>query len=58
MNELEALLNDIEKLRQNLYKLINEKNLNLADSEIISASELLNAAITKYIEIIDKKANK
>lgn len=58
MNELESLLNDIERLRGNLYKLINEKNVNLADPDIISASQILNAAITKYIEIVEKKSNK
>ena len=57
MTELEALLNDIEKLRQNLYNLIN-KNSNLEDPEIISASQILNVAITKYNEIVIKKMNK
>lgn len=58
MTELEDLLNDIDKLRENLYNLINEKNVNLADPEIISASEILNTVITKYIEIINRKDNK
>ncbi len=58
MNEINDLLNDIEKLRKNLHDLINEKNVNLADPEIISASQILNAAITKYTEIIEKKASK
>ncbi len=58
MNEINDLLNDIEKLRKNLHDLINEKNVNLADPEIISASQILNAAITKYTEIIAKKASK
>ena len=57
MSEIENLLNDIEKLRKNLYNLINEKNVNLADSEIIAASEMLDVAITKYTEIIEKKTN-
>lgn len=58
MNELENLLNDIEKLRENLHNLINKKNINLTDPDIISASEILNSAITKYIEIIAGKDNK
>jgi CRISPR/Cas system-associated endoribonuclease Cas2 len=58
MTELEYLLEDIEKLRQNLYKLINEKQANLVDAEIISASQMLNAALTKYNEIITKKMEK
>lgn len=56
MNELQALLNDIEKLRENLHDIINQNNgINLTDPEIIAASEILNAAITKYNEIINKK---
>jgi hypothetical protein len=58
MSELNNLLNDIEKLRENLYNLINDKNFDLADLEIISASQMLNAAITKYNEIIIKKVGK
>lgn len=58
MSEMENLLSDIEKLRKNLYNLINESNVDLSDPDIVSASEMLNAAITKYNEIINKKANK
>lgn len=58
MTELEALLQDIEKLRQNLYKLMNEKGTELIDEEIVSASEMLNTAITKYNEIVLKKMKK
>ncbi len=55
MSELQNLLNDIEKLRQNLHDLINKEGINLSDLEILTASEMLNAAITKYTEIIIKK---
>lgn len=58
MDELTALLQDIEKLRSKLYKLIDEKNANLLDPEIITASQMLNAAISKYNEIVDKKLQK
>lgn len=58
MSELQNLLDDIERLRENLYALINKKGINLTDPEIISASEILNAAITKYNEIINKKKDK
>jgi regulator of replication initiation timing len=57
MNELKVLLQDIEKLRNNLYKLINE-NTNLQDPEIISASQILNAAIAKYNDFVEKKTGK
>lgn len=54
MTELESLLNDIERLRKNLIKLIEEKG-NLQDSEIIAASQELNEAITKYNDLIIKR---
>ncbi len=55
MSELSELLNDIEMLRENLMKLIEEKESNLQDSDIIAASQILNAAITKYNEFIKSK---
>jgi len=58
MTELEDLLNDIEELRKNLNSLINDKNMNLADAEILAASQILNVAITKYNEIVTKKIKK
>lgn len=55
MSELQRLLDDIDKLRENLHAIINKKGINLTDPEIISASQMLNAAITKYNDIINKK---
>jgi regulator of replication initiation timing len=54
MNELKELLKDIEKLRANLIKLIEEKE-NLQDPHIVAASQILNAAITKYNDFIKNK---
>lgn len=54
MNEIKNLLEDIERLRKNLQDLVEAKNFNLQDAEIIAASQILNAAITKYNEIISK----
>lgn len=56
MNEIDALLQDIETLRNKLHKLLEDKNVNLQDPEIISASQMLNAAIAKYNEIVEKKS--
>lgn len=55
MSEINNLMNDIESLRKNLYEMINKKNVNLSDPDVVTASEMLNAAILKYIEIINKK---
>jgi vacuolar-type H+-ATPase subunit D/Vma8 len=58
MNTLQDLLDDIEKLRQNLHNLINENNINLSEPEIISASQTLDSAISKYNEIVNKVIEK
>lgn len=58
MNTLQDLLDDIEKLRQNLHNLINENNINLSKPEIISASQTLDSAIAKYNEIVNKVIDK
>ena len=55
MSELQDLINDINKLQSSLHKLINQEGINLQDPEVIAASQILNAAITKYNELINKK---
>ncbi len=57
MGELDLLMQDIEKLRSNLQKLIRERNNNLQHPDVIAASQILNAAITKYNEVIRKKTD-
>lgn len=55
LSEVNELLSDIEKLRDSLHKLISKKGINLQDPEVLSSSQVLNAAITKYNELINKK---
>lgn len=55
MSELEDLLRDVEILRANLEYLINEKQDNLVDIEVVSASKILNAALNQYNKFIDEK---
>jgi len=55
MTEIEALLQDIDKLRKNLYSLLEDKYTDLTDAEVVAASQILNAALVKYNEIIMKK---
>lgn len=55
MNEPGELYRDIERLRDRLYYLIRERNEDLQDPEIISASHALNTAINKYNRLLNKK---
>lgn len=55
MSEIEKLMKDIEDLRNNLYEVINKKQADLQDSDVISASKMLNEAITRYNDILSKK---
>jgi hypothetical protein len=55
MSELEELLKDVEILRNNLEYLINEKQGNLVDPEVVSASKILNAALNQYNKFINEK---
>jgi hypothetical protein len=55
MSELEELLKDVEILRNNLEYLINEKQGDLVDSEVVSASKILNAALNQYNKFINEK---
>jgi F0F1-type ATP synthase membrane subunit b/b' len=55
MSEIQDLLDDIEKLRKNLEELIDKKQANLQDPDILVASQILNSAISKYNEFILKK---
>lgn len=55
MSEIQDLLDDIERLRKNLEELIDKKQANLQDPDIIVASQILNSAISKYNEFILKK---
>ncbi|MDZ4975760.1 Spo0E family sporulation regulatory protein-aspartic acid phosphatase, partial [Clostridium perfringens] len=45
MSELDELLKDIDILREQLERLINEKQGNLVDQEVVAASKVLNAAL-------------
>ena len=55
MSEIQDLMGDIEKLRKNLEELIEKKQANLRDPDVLVASQILNSAISKYNEFILKK---
>ncbi|ARC84989.1 spo0E like sporulation regulatory family protein [Clostridium argentinense CDC 2741] len=58
MSELEDLLKDIEILRVQLEYLINKKQGNLVDQEVVAASRILNAALNQYNKFIGEKLKK
>lgn len=55
MSELKDLLKDIDILREQLEHLINKKQGNLIDPEVVTASKILNAALNQYNKFIDEK---
>lgn len=55
MSEIEDLLKDIDTLKEQLNELINKKQDNLTDPEVVEASKILNAALNKYNKFIDEK---
>lgn len=58
MSEVEKLLNNVELLRNQLDKLIQDKNCNLLDSEVILASKILDVALNQYNKFIKGKIEK
>lgn len=57
MSEIKEIKEQIEKLRINLHKLIDEKN-DLLDPDVVAASQMLDAVLNKYNEIINKSLDK
>jgi stage 0 sporulation regulatory protein len=52
MSELQAVADEIQKLRKYLNELIEKKN-DLQDIEIISASKLLDKMLNNYEKLIN-----
>lgn len=52
MSEAEALLKDIEILREQLENTIKQKKENLINLEVISVSRMLNSLLNKYNDAI------
>lgn len=55
LSEIENLIKDIDTLKKNLNELIEKKDFNLQDPEIIKASQELNIVITRYNDLIAGK---
>lgn len=58
MSEIEDLLKDVEILREKLLYLIEEKQGNLIDEEVVSMSKVLNAALNEYNKVLSEKLKK
>jgi predicted RNase H-like HicB family nuclease len=58
MPEINTLIKDIEKLRKNLKILIEHKEGDLLDEEVIDTSKMLNVLIVEYNKILEKKIKK
>lgn len=55
MSDLEDLLKDVENLREKLVYLIDQKQGDLIDQEVVNISKILNAALNKYNEVLEEK---
>ncbi|WP_368488331.1 Spo0E family sporulation regulatory protein-aspartic acid phosphatase [Clostridium sp. BJN0013] len=58
MPEIEKLLKNIEILRKQLEDVIDKKQSNLIDEEVISMSKILDATLNQYNEILAEKLKK
>lgn len=56
MREVEAIVFEIEKLRKELNRMINEKR-SFTDFEIIEMSRQLDIALNKYNELVRSSEN-
>lgn len=58
LSEIEDLLKDVEILREKLLYLIDKKQGNLIDEEVVSMSKVLNAALNEYNKVLAEKLKK
>lgn len=55
MIEIKELIKDIDKLRENLYRIMEYRNYDLGDPEVLEASKNLNKAIENYNALLKEK---
>ena len=55
MSEIEDLMKDVEVLREKLLYIIEKKQGNLVDEEVVSISKILNAALNQYNKVLEEK---
>ncbi len=55
--EIKELMKDITELRGKLNELIEQKEWNLLDTDVISFSQKLNLLIVQYKKMLEDKMN-
>lgn len=55
MPEIEELLRDVDSLREKLMYLIDDKQGDLIDAEVVNLSRVLNATLNQYNKVIEEK---
>lgn len=55
MKEIEEINQEIDQLRKNLKKLVEQKNYQLNHPDIVKKSQELDAVLNEYIEVIKSK---
>lgn len=58
MKKVQYLLNNIDKLKDNLYDKIEKKHGVLTDKTVVLSSCILNKEINKYYKFVYRKKNK
>lgn len=57
MSKLDEISKQVEELRKSLHDLIDQKG-SLTDPEVVAVSQILDAVLNKYSEIIKKNMDK
>ncbi len=57
MDEIQELIQKIDKTRKCMHDLIEEKS-DLLDSQVIQASQMLDSVLDEYYKILKRKKNK
>lgn len=57
MSEIEDVLEQVEKVREKMNKMLKEKG-DLLDPEVIAASQMLDSVLNEYYKILNKKVDK
>ena len=57
MSEMKEIMEQVEKVREEMHKMLKEKG-DLLDPEVIAASQMLDSVLNEYYKILNKKVDK